>query len=164
MTPRRSKLDDLDLKILRLLQEQGRMTNVELARRVGISAPPCLRRMRALEDAGYIQGYHAEINPESLNFGVTVFAMVGLNSQSEADLAAFEARVEEWPLVRECYMLTGDTDYILKVVARDWDEYQNFVTRELTAAPNVSQVKSAMTLKVSKNQPGVPIDIDVHES
>lgn len=164
MNARRSKLDELDLKILRLLQENGRMTNVELASRVGISAPPCLRRMRALEDAGFIQGYHADINPEFMNFKVTVFAMVGLNGQSEADLAAFEQQAKAWPLVRECYMLTGESDYILKVVARDWDEYQTFVTQELTAAPNVAQVKSSMTLKVSKHTPGVPIDIDVHDT
>ena len=157
MTARQSKLDELDLKILSLLQEHGRMTNVELARRVGISAPPCLRRMRALEDARFIRGYHAEVSPEALNFSVTVFAMIGLSSQSEADLSAFEAKVSEWPLVRECYMLTGEADYMLKVVAHDWDEYQNFVTRELTATPNVSHVKTAMTLKVSKNLPGIPI-------
>ena len=163
MTARQSKLDELDLKILSLLQEHGRMTNVELARRVGISAPPCLRRMRALEDAHFIRGYHAEVSPEALNFSVTVFAMIGLSSQSEVDLSAFEARVSEWPLVRECYMLTGEADYMLKVVAHDWDEYQNFVTCELTATPNVLHIKTAMTLRVSKNLPGIPIISDTDD-
>ena len=155
---RRDKLDDIDLRILALLQANGRMTNVDLARHVGISAPPCLRRVRALEEAGYINGFHADLSPEALGFGVTVFANVGLSSQAEVDLNAFEDLVARWPLVRECHMLAGETDYVLKVVARDWDEYQTFVTQELTAAPNVIQVKSSMALKVAKKTPGVPVD------
>ena len=117
----RVKLDEIDRRILADLQEDGRMTNVELARRVGISAPPCLRRVRALEEAGFIRGYHADLNAEQLGFGVGVFAMVGLNSQAESDLVAFENRVKTWPLVRECHMLAGEVDFILKIVARDWD-------------------------------------------
>jgi DNA-binding Lrp family transcriptional regulator len=101
------KLDEIDRKIMSELQADGRMTNVELASRVGISAPPCLRRVRTLEEAGYICGYHANVNPRELGFEVHVFAMVGLNSQAEADLAAFEARCRAWPLVRECHMLNG---------------------------------------------------------
>src|SRR5690606_16052924 len=120
----RVKLDLIDRKILADLQADGRMTNVELAQRVGISAPPCLRRVRALEEAGYIKGYHAELNPQLLGYGVTVFAMVGLNSQAEHDLVAFEQTVANWPQVRECYMLAGENDFILKIVARDWDAYQ----------------------------------------
>ena len=119
------------------------MTNVELSKRVGISAPPCLRRVRALEDAGYIQGYHADVNHETLGYGVTVFAQVGLTSQAENDLRAFEELVESWPEVRECHMLAGEADFILKVVAADWDTYNKFLTTELTSAPNVSHVKSA---------------------
>ncbi len=125
---RRVKLDRIDRRILRDLQNDGRMTNVELARRAGISAPPCLRRVRALEEAGYIRGYHADINPEALGFGVTVFAQVGLTSQAEADLRKFEELVNTWPLVRECHMLAGETDFLLKVVAEDWDSYQRFLT------------------------------------
>src|SRR5690349_14624843 len=97
---RRVKLDRIDRRILRDLQADGRMTNVDLAKRVGISAPPCLRRVRALEEAGIIRGYRADINPEALGYGVTVFAHVGLASQAEADLRAFEALVESWPQVR----------------------------------------------------------------
>lgn len=137
----RVKLDDIDRRILKDLQENGRITNVELARNAGISAPPCLRRVRALEESGYITGYHAQLNAESLGFGVTVFALIGLFSQAETDLKAFEGRVAEWPLVRECFMLAGENDFILKVVAKDWDTYQHFLTHELTAAPNVAHVK-----------------------
>src|SRR6202166_795365 len=154
---RRIKLDKIDRRILRDLQANGRMTNVELARRAGISAPPCLRRVRALEEAGFIRGYHADVNPEALGFGVTVFAQVGLSSQAEPDLKAFEALALTWPEVREAHMLAGETDFLLKIVANDWDSYQRFLTTKLTAAPNVAHVKSAMTLRVSKAEPGVPV-------
>ena len=134
------------------------MTNVELAARAGISAPPCLRRVRALERDGYIRGYHADLNAKSLGFDVTVFAMVGLNSQAETDLVAFEARCAEWPMVRECHMLAGEADFLLKIVARDWDAYQSFLTGSLTAAPNVAHVKSSLAIRAGKVQPGVPLE------
>lgn len=139
------------------------MTNVDLAKRAGISAPPCLRRVRALEEAGYILGYHAEIAPEVLGYGVTVFAHVGLSSQAEADLNQFESLAQSWPLVRECYMLAGETDFLLKVVAENWDAYQRFLTEELTAAPNVSSVKSSLSIRTAKWQAGVPIDPDAED-
>jgi len=154
---RRDKLDRVDRRILKALQDDGRMTNVELARRAEISAPPCLRRVRALEEAGYIRGYHADINPEALGFGVTVFAQVGLSSQAESDLRAFEALMQSWPEVRECHMLAGETDFLLRIVAVDWDAYQRFLTTRLTAAPNVSHVKSSLAIRTCKNVPGVPI-------
>lgn len=156
----RVKLDRIDRRILADLQADGRMTNVELARRAGISAPPCLRRVRALEEAGYVRGYHAEVDPAALGFNVTVFAHVGLSSQAETDLRSFEELVLGWPEVRECHMLAGETDFLLKVVAHDWDDYQRFLTTRLTAAPNISHVKSALAIRTSKHQPGVPIDVD----
>ncbi|MDA8232413.1 MAG: Lrp/AsnC family transcriptional regulator [Magnetospirillum sp.] len=156
----RVKLDRIDRRILADLQADGRMTNVELARRAGISAPPCLRRVRALEEAGCIKGYHAEIDPTVLGFNVTIFAHVGLGSQAEADLRAFEDLVTRWPEVRECHMLAGETDFLLKVVAHDWDDYQRFLTSKLTAAPNISHVKSALAIRNSKSQPGVPVDVE----
>ena len=155
----RVKLDAIDRRILRDLQRDGRITNVELAKRAGISAPPCLRRVRALEESGYIKGFHADVDAEALGFGVTVFAMVGLNSQAEADLVAFEERVAAWPLVREMYMMAGETDFILKIVAKDWDTYHHFLTEELTAAPNVEHVRSSLTIRISKYLPGVPIEL-----
>jgi DNA-binding Lrp family transcriptional regulator len=154
------KLDKIDRRILRDLQADGRMTNVELAHRAGISAPPCLRRVRALEEAGLIRGYHADINAEALGYGVTIFAQVGLASQAEPDLKAFETLVATWPEVREANMLAGETDFILKIVAEDWDSYQRFLTTKLTAAPNVSHVKSALAIRSSKYEAGVPIVVD----
>ena len=159
----RVKLDRIDRRILADLQADGRMTNVDLARRAGISAPPCLRRVRALEEAGFIKGYHAEVDPQALGFNVTVFAHVGLNSQAEGDLRAFEALVRQWPEVRECHMLAGETDFLLKIVAQDWDDYQRFLTTRLTAAPNISHVKSALGIRTSKLEPGVPIRVDEGE-
>ncbi|MCB1538511.1 MAG: Lrp/AsnC family transcriptional regulator [Rhodospirillales bacterium] len=155
---RRSKLDAIDKKILQNLQADGRMTNVELAKVVGISAPPCLRRVRALEDAGYIHSYHAQIDPAILGYSVTVFAMVRLESQAEKDLEAFEKHMVELPMVRECHMLAGDVDFILKIVAKDWDSYQEFLTHELTTAPNVISVKSSLNIRSAKDEAGVPIE------
>jgi DNA-binding Lrp family transcriptional regulator len=152
------KLDDVDHQILHDLQDDGRMTNVDLAKRAGISAPPCLRRVRVLEEAKIIRGYHAEIDPHALGYGVTVFASVSLKSQAEVDLRAFHELIDSWPMVRECHMLTGETDFLLKVVAADWDAYEKFLTTQLTAAPNVSTVKSALTIKTTKHLPGVPIE------
>ncbi len=157
---RRPKLDAIDRHILRLLQADGRMTNIELARRVGISPPPCLRRVRALEAAGLVRGYHAELAAEALGFAVTVFAQIGLQSQAESDLQAFENLVRGWPEVREAHMLAGETDFLLKIVAPDWDSYQRFLSARLTAAPNVAHVKSALVLRLSKSAPGVPLGED----
>lgn len=154
----RIRLDEIDLRILRTLQEDGRITNVELAERVGITAPPCLRRVRALEEAGFIKGYHAELNAEAIGYDLTVFAMVGLHSQAESDLRAFEALVGSWPLVRECHMLNGEIDFMLKIVARDLHEFQTFLTSHLTPAPNVASVKTSLTIRCSKKLPSVPLE------
>jgi DNA-binding Lrp family transcriptional regulator len=151
------KLDRIDRQILQLLQAHGRITNIALARQVGISPPPCLRRVRALEAAGLIRGYHADLAPEALGFAVTIFAQIGLASQAESDLKAFETLVLSWPEVREAHMLAGETDFLLKIVAPDWDSYQRFLSVKLTAAPNVAHVKSALVLRVSKSAPGVPL-------
>lgn len=153
------KLDPIDRKILAELQADGRMTNVELSRRVGISAPPCLRRVRALEEAGLIRGYHADIDPRELGFDVQVFAMVGLSSQAERDLSAFEALARTWPLVRECHMLNGEIDFILKCIAPDLSTFQRFLTEDLTAAPNVASVKTSLVIRCGKDEPSVPFDV-----
>ena len=154
-----SKLDPIDRMILSELQANGRMTNVDLAKKVGISAPPCLRRVRTLEESGYIKGYHADINARDLGFEVQVFAMVGLHSQAEADLSNFEGRCAEWPLVRECHMLNGEIDFILKCVAPDLSTFQRFLTEELTAADNVASVKTSLVIRGAKDEPGVPFEI-----
>ncbi|WP_350335014.1 Lrp/AsnC family transcriptional regulator [Coralliovum pocilloporae] len=152
------RLDETDWKILYELQQDGRMTNVELARRVGISAPPCLRRVRALEEGGIIRGYRALLDEKQTNYPIMAFAMVGLTSQAEQDLAAFEDKIRNWPLVRECYMLSGEVDFLLKCVAPDLDMFQNFIIKELTAADNVDSVRTSLTLRAIKDEPTVPLD------
>jgi DNA-binding Lrp family transcriptional regulator len=152
------KLDRIDLRILRELQKDGRMTNVELAQRVGISAPPCLRRVRALEEAGYINGYHADVAADKLGYGITVFTFVSLTNHAESDLWNFAKLIETMPNVRESYMMTGDSDFIIKIVAEDWEHFQKFLTHELAGAPNVAHVKSAPAMQRTKYDPGVPID------
>ncbi|MDQ2892333.1 MAG: Lrp/AsnC family transcriptional regulator [Pseudomonadota bacterium] len=150
--------DRIDRQILAHLQQDGRMTNVELADRVGLTAPPCLRRVRALEEAGIIRGYHADLDPASLGFPITVFAMVSLRSQAERDLAAFEAHVATIPEVRECHMLNGEIDFILKIVARDLKGFQEILTTQLTPAPNVASVKTSLTIRTAKSLSGIPVD------
>ena len=150
--------DSIDRQILGLLQEDGRMTNVDLAERVGLTAPPCLRRVRSLEEGGAIRGYHAELDAATLGYPITVFAMVSLRSQAEDDLRAFESHVATLPEVRECHMLNGEIDFILKIVAHDLQSFQNFLTSKLTPAPNVASVKTSLTIRTSKTSCGIPVD------
>ena len=152
-----ARLDKTDWLILEQLQADGRITNVELARRAGITAPPCLRRVRALEEAGIIGGYCALIDEKLAGFDVSAFAMVGLHRQSEADLLAFEDRVRDWSIVRECFMLSGEIDFMLKCVAPDLGAFQDFIINDLTAAPNVAAVKTSLAIRRSKFAPGVPM-------
>ena len=156
---KRARLDATDWRILRELQARGRITNVELAGKVGISAPPCLRRVRALEDAGIVRGFTALLDDKALGFDVTAFAMVGLHSQAEADLIAFEDRARSSPIVRDCYMLSGEIDFLLRCVAPDLSTFQDFIIHELTAAPNVASVKTSLVIRASKQAPGVPVEL-----
>jgi len=153
------KLDAIDLRILSELQGDGRITNVELSRRARITAPPCLRRIRALEKAGFIKGYHADLDGKSLGFEVTGFVFVGLSSQKDGDLRHFEESARRWPEVRECHMLSGEVDFILKCVARDLSAFQSFITDTVTAEKNVASVKSSLVIHASKIAPGFPIEV-----
>ncbi|MEM7671489.1 MAG: Lrp/AsnC family transcriptional regulator [Pseudomonadota bacterium] len=157
-----TKLDPIDCKILAELQGDGRMTNVELSRRVGISAPPCLRRVRSLEETGLIEGYHAKVNARALGYEVMVFARVSLKSQAGSDLNAFEDLARDWPLVRECFMLNGEIDFLLKCVAPNLLTFQSFLTDDLTAAPNVASVKTSLVIRWAKDEPGVPFEVGDH--
>jgi DNA-binding Lrp family transcriptional regulator len=153
------RLDAIDWRILKELQGDGHMTNVALANRVGLSAPPCLRRVRALEEAGLIAGYTVLLDEPALGFELAAFAMVGLHNQAEAELRAFENLVLGWPLVREAYMLSGESDFMLKCIARDLPTFQEFILEQLTAAPNVASVKTFLTIRRAKRDPGVPITV-----
>ena len=154
-----ANLDPIDRQLLAELQDEGRVTNVELATRVGLTAPPCLRRVRALEESGVIRGYHADLDPGKLGFAITVFALVSLKSQAEEALRQFEDHVRQLPEVRECHMLNGEIDFILKITSRDLQSFQEFLTSKLTPAPNVASVKTSLTIRTSKQVPGVPLDV-----
>ena len=152
-----ANLDGIDRQLLAELQASGRITNVELAQRVGLTAPPCLRRVRSLEEEGVIRGYHADLDPSKLGFAITVFAMVSLKSQAEDALREFEAAMQNLPEVREVHMLNGEIDFILKIVSRDLQSFQEFLTSKLTPAPNVESVKTSLTIRTAKHDPGVPL-------
>lgn len=149
-------LDSIDRRILSELQADGRMTNVELARRAGISAPPCLRRVRRLEEAGIIRGYHADTDPHLLGYEIIFFAIVGLETQKESVLSAFETMVNEWPEVRECHMIRGGGDFLLKLVAHD-TAHENTLTQRLTGAAHVNRVQTLQTIRTSRYMAGVPL-------
>ena len=151
-----ASLDEVDRQILAELQADGRMTNVELARRVGLSAPPCLRRVRRLEEEGIIRGYHADLDPVPLGYEITFFALVGLESQKEAVLQGFERMVRDWPEVRECHMIRGGGDFLLRLVARD-TAHENALTARITAAEMVARVQTLQTIRTSKDEAGVPV-------
>jgi len=150
-----AELDAIDLRILAELQADGRITNVELASRVGLSAPPCLRRVRRLEEAGVLRGYHADVEPTALGFEVTFFAIVGLESQKQVILDAFETEVIGWAEVRECHMIRGGGDFLLRLVARD-TAHENALTAKLTSAAHVLRVQTLQTIRTAKNAAGVP--------
>jgi DNA-binding Lrp family transcriptional regulator len=154
----KADLDAIDWKILRELQDDGRMTNVELSRRVGISAPPCLRRVKRLEDQGIIRQYRALLDNAALGMTVVAFALVGLNRQSDSDLKAFSKLVEGWPIVRSAWMVSGDSDFFLHCVAADLATFQSFVIEVLTSAPNVDTVRTALTIRQVKDEGRVAID------
>jgi DNA-binding Lrp family transcriptional regulator len=153
----KATLDDIDWKILAELQRDGRMTNVELSRRVGISAPPCLRRVRALEESGVIRGYRTLLDEKTLGYDVVGFCFVSLKSQSTDQIEAFEALANGWDIVRECWILSGEVDFILKCVARDLRHFQDFVMNQLTQAPGVAGLRTALTIRSSKDEPMVPL-------
>lgn len=150
--PIKAELDAIDWKILRELQQDGRMTNVELSRRVGISAPPCLRRVKRLEETGIIRSYRAQLNAPALGMDVVAFCLVGLKHQSDAELKSFAALTRDWPIVREAWMVSGESDFLLHCVASDLGTFQGFVIEELTSSPNVDTVRTALTIRQIKDE------------
>jgi DNA-binding Lrp family transcriptional regulator len=146
----RAELDAIDIRILRELQADGRITNVELANRAGISAPPCLRRVRRLEEAGIIEGYRAILNGPKLGMDITAFCMVGLKHQSEANLKSFSTSTANWKLVRQAWMVSGDSDFLLHCVAENLTVFQDFVIEQLTADENVDTVRTMLTIRQVK--------------
>jgi DNA-binding Lrp family transcriptional regulator len=150
--PINADLDAIDWKILRELQADGRMTNVELSSRVGISAPPCLRRVKRLEEAGIIRGYRALLNAPALGMDVVAFCFIGLKHQSDAELKVFAEKTRGWPIVRDAWMVSGESDFLLHCVASDLSTFQSFVIEALTSAENVDTVRTALTIRRVKDE------------
>ncbi len=151
------KIDATDRAILAALQGDGRMTNVELAERVHLSESACLRRVRLLEDNGVIERYTMLVSPAAVGINGNVFAEITLNSQKQEDLDAFEAAVRAVPEVMECYLVTGEYDYLLRVVARDTVDYERIHHEHLTRLPGVARVKTSFTLRTVAKKTELPL-------
>ncbi len=150
-------LDEIDRRILTTLQGNAKLRNVDLADAVGLSASPCLRRVKHLEDTGVIRGYATLVDPETIGLPVSVFVQVTLEKQVEASLEAFEARIADWPEVMECYLMTGDADYLLRVVAADLTAYQDFLMHKLTRVAGVASIKSSFALRRIQYRTALPL-------
>jgi len=150
-------LDRIDRKILAALQDDARLTNADLAEKVGLSPSPCLRRVKALEVAGVIRRYATLIDPAAVNLPVSVFVSVTLERQVEERLEAFEAAVVERPEVLECYLMTGEADYLLRVVVADLAAYERFLKDHLTRIPGVASIKSSFALKQVRYNTALPL-------
>lgn len=150
-------LDATDERILSELQENARVTNVELAARVGLSASPCLARVRALEESGLIDRYVTLLNPQKLGLNVSVFIQISLEKQTEQALDRFEAAMSNYPEVMECYLMTGDSDYLLRVVVPDVQALEHFIVNRLSKIPAVAQIRSSFALKQVKYQTTLPL-------
>ena len=152
-----SSLDEIDRRILTALQRDGRLSNQDLAARIGISPSPCWRRVRALESAGVIKAYAALVDPGALGLDVSVFTQVSLERQEKKALQVFETAVGEWPEIMECYLMTGDADYLLRVVVPDLAAYEQFLMQKLTRIPGIASIKSSFALRSVKYRTDLPI-------
>ena len=150
-------LDAIDRHILRVLQDNARVSNADLARAVGLSPSPCLRRVRELEDAGVVRGYVALLEPAAVGLAICVFVQVTLERQVEQALDVFESTIAARPEVMECYLMTGDADYLLRVVVSDVGAYERFLRDHLTRVPGVASIKSSFALNQVKYRTALPL-------
>jgi len=154
----KKELDGIDLKILRILQDEGRISNLDLSKKIGMSPPPTLRRVRDLEKNGFIDGFRANIDSSKLGYDLTAWIFISLKNQNEESLNAFEKLVWGWETIRECYMLNGEVDFILKSVSKNMAEFNEFLSQNITSNDNVLSVKTAFAIKATKRLGNVPID------
>ncbi len=150
-------LDDIDRRILRQLQRNARQSTAELAQKAGLSPTPVWRRVRALEKAGVITGYQALVDPAAVGLSINVFVHVSLEKQIEPALQVFEAEVRRRPEVMECYLMTGDADYLLRVVVPDVREYERFLMDHLTRIPGIASIRSSFALRPVKHESELPL-------
>ena len=154
----KKELDGIDLKILRILQDEGRISNLDLSKKIGMSPPPTLRRVRDLEKNGFIDGFRAILDPSKLGYDLTAWIFISLKNQNEESLNSFEKLVWGWETIRECYMLNGEVDFILKSVSKNMSEFNDFLSQNITSNENVLSVKTAFAIKTTKSLGNVPID------
>ena len=154
------QLDKIDLRILSELQQDGSLTNVELARRVNLSPSPCLTRVKALEQAGVIERYVALASAKALGLGLNVFINISLKEQSKAALAEFERRISEHDEVMECYLMTGESDYLIRVVVSDMAALERFILEQLTPIPGIEKIRSGFALKQVRYKTALPLPLD----
>ena len=154
----KKELDGIDLKILRILQDEGRISNLDLSKKIGMSPPPTLRRVRDLEKNGFIDGFRAILDPSKLGYDLTAWIFISLKNQNEESLNSFEKLVWGWETIRECYMLNGDVDFILKSVSKNMSEFNDFLSQNITSNENVLSVKTAFAIKTTKRLGNIPID------
>ena len=154
------KIDEVDLLILNRLQNEARISNVALADSVNLSPAPCMRRVRELEKKGFISSYTTLLDADKLGWEVSIFIEVRLERQVESNLIDFEKCINSFPEVMECYLMTGNSDYLLRVVGRDLKSLQSFITDNLAATPNVANLRSSIALKQVKYKTALPIDIE----
>ncbi len=151
------KIDNIDLKILEILQKNGRISNLELSKQVGLSPPPCLRRLKILEESGYIESYKANLSDSKLGFNIVVFVFITLSSQQEEVLNQLEKDISKIEMIRESYIISGEFDFILKVVARDWEQYNKMLTKYLTNNPNIVNIRSSLMIKKIKSNADIKV-------
>lgn len=154
----KKELDGIDLKILRILQDEGRISNLDLSKKIGMSPPPTLRRVRDLEKNGFIDGFRANLEPSKLGYDLTAWIFISLKNQNEESLNSFEKLVWGWETIRECYMLNGEVDFILKSVSKNMFEFNDFLLQNITSNENVLSVKTAFAIKTTKRLGNIPID------
>jgi DNA-binding Lrp family transcriptional regulator len=151
------KIDNIDLKILEILQKNGRISNLELSKQVGLSPPPCLRRLKILEESGYIESYKANLSDSKLGFNIVVFVFITLSSQQEEVLNQLKKDISKIEMIRESYIISGEFDFILKVVARDWEQYNKMLTKYLTNNPNIVNIRSSLMIKKIKSNADIKV-------
>ena len=150
-------MDYIEYKLLNSLQKNARLTNLELAKQVGLSASPCLRRVKTLEENGVITGYSAIINQNKVNLSVNVFVQVSLERQSEERLQIFEEKIMEYEEVMEAYLMTGEADYLLRIVVKDLQAYEKFLKDNLTQIKGIARIRSYFSLKQVTRKYNLPI-------
>jgi len=151
------RIDDFDRKILAAIQEDCRITTQDLAKRAGLSASPCARRIRLLEDAGIIKGYKAVIDQKKVGLPISAFASIKLERQREEDLERFSQAVQRWPEVIDCYLMTGQRDYLMRIVARDLEAYEQFLKEKLTRLDGIASIETSFALGQVKHSEALPL-------